>query len=144
MKVEVCLLKLGMFWVYCDYINSFNATVNRILDSAKLKTCNLANIYWITYVYILCITLLKLWCNVSMGCFLLWKAILYSTYTNNPGGGNGNPLWYSWLENPMDRRAWHATVMMLQRVAHSCGTEYAHMHIHTYMKWYKSDIYRNE
>ena len=22
-----------------------------------------------------------------------------------PGGGNGNPLWYSWLKNPMDRRA---------------------------------------
>ena len=23
-----------------------------------------------------------------------------------PGGGNGNPLQYSFLENPMDRRAW--------------------------------------
>ena len=27
-----------------------------------------------------------------------------------PGGGNGNPLHYSCLENPMDRRAWQATV----------------------------------
>ena len=26
------------------------------------------------------------------------------------GGGNGNPLQYSWLENSMDRRAWWATV----------------------------------
>ena len=26
------------------------------------------------------------------------------------GGGNGNPLKYSWLENPMDRGAWWATV----------------------------------
>ena len=26
------------------------------------------------------------------------------------GGGNGNPLQYSYLENPMDRRAWRATV----------------------------------
>ena len=26
------------------------------------------------------------------------------------GGGNGNPLQYSWLENPMDRGAWWATV----------------------------------
>ena len=26
------------------------------------------------------------------------------------GGGNGNPLWYSCLENPMDRGAWQATV----------------------------------
>ena len=27
-----------------------------------------------------------------------------------PGGGHGNPLQYSWLENPMDRGAWWATV----------------------------------
>ena len=26
------------------------------------------------------------------------------------GGGNGNPLQYACLENPMDRRAWRATV----------------------------------
>ena len=26
------------------------------------------------------------------------------------GGGNGNPLQYSSLENPMDRGAWQATV----------------------------------
>ena len=25
-------------------------------------------------------------------------------------GGNGNPLQYSYLENPMDRRAWRAIV----------------------------------
>ena len=28
----------------------------------------------------------------------------------SPGGGNGNPLQYSYLENPMDREAWRATV----------------------------------
>ena len=28
----------------------------------------------------------------------------------SPGGGNGNPLQYSCLENPMDREAWQATV----------------------------------
>ena len=27
----------------------------------------------------------------------------------NPRGGHGNPLWYSCLENPMDRGAWQAT-----------------------------------
>ena len=27
-----------------------------------------------------------------------------------PGGGHGNPLQYSCLENPMDRRAWQAIV----------------------------------
>ena len=33
-----------------------------------------------------------------------------------PGGGNGNPLRYPCLENPMDRGAWRATV---HRVAKS-------------------------
>ena len=28
----------------------------------------------------------------------------------SPGGGYGNPLWYSCLENPMDRGAWQGTV----------------------------------
>ena len=34
----------------------------------------------------------------------------------SPGEGNGNPLQYSCLENPMDRGAWWATV---RRVAKS-------------------------
>ena len=29
---------------------------------------------------------------------------------SSPGEGNGNPLQYSWLENPMDGGAWWATV----------------------------------
>ena len=29
----------------------------------------------------------------------------------SPGGGHGNPLQYSCLENPMDRGAWQATVL---------------------------------
>ena len=28
----------------------------------------------------------------------------------SPGGGHGNPLQYSCLENPMDRGAWRETV----------------------------------
>ena len=28
----------------------------------------------------------------------------------SPGGGHGNPPWYSCLENPMDRGAWWGTV----------------------------------
>ena len=28
----------------------------------------------------------------------------------SPGEGKGNPLWYSCLENPMDRGAWRAMV----------------------------------
>ena len=37
-----------------------------------------------------------------------------------PGGGHGNPLQYSWLENPMDRGVWQATA---HRVAEVDTTE---------------------
>jgi len=33
----------------------------------------------------------------------------------SPGGGHGNPLQYSCLENPMDRGAWQLQSMGLQR-----------------------------
>ena len=36
----------------------------------------------------------------------------------SPGEGNGNPVQYSCLRNPMDREAWQATVHELQRVVH--------------------------
>ena len=39
----------------------------------------------------------------------------------SPGGGNGNPLEYSCLENPMDRGAW-----WIQRVRHDLVTECTH------------------
>ena len=32
-----------------------------------------------------------------------------------PGGGNGNPLQYSRLENPMDRGTWQAAVHRVTR-----------------------------
>ena len=35
-----------------------------------------------------------------------------------PGGGNGNPVQYFCLENPMDRRAWQVWSTRSQRVRH--------------------------
>ena len=37
----------------------------------------------------------------------------------SPGEGNGNPLQYSCLENPMDRGAWRVVVHRVQRVGHN-------------------------
>ena len=39
------------------------------------------------------------------------------------GEGNGNPLQYSCLENPMDRGAWQATVHGVARVKHNLVTK---------------------
>ena len=46
----------------------------------------------------------------------------------SPGEGNGNPLQYSCLENPMEGGAWWATV---HRVAKS-QTRLRHTHTHTH------------
>ena len=39
------------------------------------------------------------------------------------GAGNGNPLQYPCLENPMNRRAWQATVHGVPRVGHNLVTK---------------------
>ena len=41
----------------------------------------------------------------------------------SPGGGNGNPLQYSCLENPMDRETWQAVVHGVARVRHNLATQ---------------------
>ena len=47
----------------------------------------------------------------------------------SPGGGNGNSLQYSCLENPMDRGAWWATV---HGVAKGQTQLSVHTHTHTH------------
>ena len=41
----------------------------------------------------------------------------------SPGEGNGNPLQYSFLENPMDRGAWRAIVHGVARVGYDLATK---------------------
>ena len=41
----------------------------------------------------------------------------------SPGEGNGNLLQYFCLGNPMDSRAWRATVHGVARVGHDSGTK---------------------
>ena len=67
--------------------------------------------------------------SVNRGWDLIWPSLMAQTIKNppanagdvrdegltpgsgrSPGEGNGNPLQYSCLGNPMDRRAWWATV----------------------------------
>ena len=49
-------------------------------------------------------------------------AFLIPGLGRSPGEGNGNPLQYSCLGNPMDRGAWQATGS--QSIRHNCMTEH--------------------
>ena len=51
----------------------------------------------------------------------------------SPGGGHGNPLQYSCLENPMDKRAWRATV---HKGCKESDTNEATEHTHAIAKCY--------
>ena len=44
-----------------------------------------------------------------------------------PGGGHGNPLQYSCLENPMDRGAWQAAVHSFTESGTIEATQHARM-----------------
>ena len=41
----------------------------------------------------------------------------------SPGEGNGNPLQYSRLENPMDRGAWQAADLGITTAGHDLATK---------------------
>ena len=75
----------------------------------------------------------------------------------SPGEGNGHPLKYSWLENPMDRGAWWAMVhrvtksqtrlKQLSRAQHTRMYVYVHLtHFAVYLKLthYKSNILQSK
>ena len=55
----------------------------------------------------------------------------------SPGEGNGNRLQYPFLENPMDRGAWKATVHRVARVRYILATKQQQQQCH---KCYWGDI----
>ena len=65
-------------------------------------------------------------CNVEDQCSVLG-------WGRYPGGGHGNPLQHSCLENPMDQGAWRATVLGSQRVRHNRATKNTQPLLHQYL-----------
>ena len=54
----------------------------------------------------------------------------------SPGEGNGNPLQYSCLENPMDRGAWRATVHGVTK-SWTQLSDFTHTHIYRFINFYR-------
>ena len=50
-------------------------------------------------------------------------ALYFNNSVMGAGEGNGNPLQYSWPENPMDRGAWQVAVHGVARVGHDLATK---------------------
>ena len=89
-----------------------------------------------TYIYVCIYTQVALVINnlpVSAGN--LRDSDLIPGLGRSPGGGHGNPLQYSCLENPMDRGAWWATVHSITKswtwLKLGCTHTHTHTHPHT-------------
>ena len=65
----------------------------------------------------------RLWLQCRRHGFNLWVR-------RSPEEGNGYPLQYSCLENPMDRGAWRGTVQGVARVGHDWTTNILFQRIH--------------
>ena len=50
--------------------------------------------------------------------------------------GNGSPLQYSWMENPMNRGAWGATVHGVANSRTRLSDSHTHTHFHYYYIWW--------
>ena len=59
----------------------------------------------------------------------------------SPGEGNGNPLQYSCLENPMDSGAWQATVHGVTRIGHDLVTKPPPPYINEYFNCIKEFLF---
>ena len=66
---------------------------------------------------------------------------LISELGRSTGEGNGNPLQYSYLESPMDRGAWWATVHRAAK-SQTLPTDGSHTHTHIKKEWH-SDTCNN-
>ena len=98
----ICLsLEPFFFFPYCDFLNWFwNVSLFDVLH------------------FIFCMCLLLAWAP-QVAVVAKNPPAIQETLRDtgsipgsgrSPGGGHGNPLHYSCLENPMDRGAWRATV----------------------------------
>ena len=96
--------------------------------------------------------------SVTQSCLTLWLSCKESAYNagdtenmgsvpvleRSPGGGNGNPIQYSCLEKPMDRRAIRLQSMGSQRVRYNSTSMPTYTYIRTHTQWNTAQPKKNE
>ena len=117
------LLKINTVNIYCRGFHIFSRYT--YFNVLLTLFCNME---------ILCPTFLLLICGTVIYCLDSDSVGEESTYNagdwgsipelgRSPGEGNGNPLQYSCLGNPMDRGAWPAVVHGVARIRHDLATK---------------------
>ena len=86
-----------------------------------------------TCVYIWA-SLVAQWWRIHLGCKCRRRSSTPGS-GRPPGGGHGNPLQCSCLENPMDRGGWQAQSIESKRVRRD-WSNLAHMHVYMYIYIY--------
>jgi len=69
---------------------------------------------------------------ISNGCLPYKETKIWRHLGRSPGGGHGNPLQYSCLENPMNRGAWWAAVHSVTKSLTGLMQLSTHTHTHTH------------
>ena len=69
---------------------------------------------------------------ISNGCLPYKETKIWRHLGRSPGGGHGNPLQYSCLENPMTRGAWWAAVHSVTNSLTGLMQISTHTHTHTH------------
>ena len=74
---------------------------------------------------------------MTRNCLQVWVRELHNNlqiaiYIHTKGEGNGHPLQYPCLENPMDKGAWRATVHGVAKSQTQLSDSHTHTHTHTH------------
>ena len=106
-RIFFCLMNNGTMWQFSIY-NCFHFIYT--LNSCVFSLFCSRNIFWsvVSHIWASQVVLEEKNLLVNAGDVRHVGSIPGSG--RSPGGGHGNPLQYSGLENPMDRGAWQAPV----------------------------------
>ena len=79
--------------------------------------------------------------NLSANAGDIGDAILIPGLRRLPGGGHGNPLQHSCLEDPMKRGAWQATVHQVTKS--QTWLKWLNMHVHTHTHTHTQVVFKH-
>ena len=89
-----------------DIIDSMDMSLSKLREIVKDREASVSAVHGVTRASQVVLVVRHPLANVRD----VGDVGLISGLGRSPGGGHGNPLQYSCLENPMDRGAWRAAV----------------------------------